>query len=81
MLIKIFLNFFIVIPIFKHIFELLWGLPNGTHILLCQPVTSIQISGYHTLTRRGYPGLSYNPKYLKISCQVRELELDYVAKC
>ena len=67
------------IDIFKHIFELLWGLPNCTHILVCHSVTSIQISGYHTPTRRGYTGLSYDPKCLKISCQIRELELDYMS--
>ena len=69
------------IDIFKHIFELLWGLPNCTHILVCHSVTSIQISGYHIPTRRGYTGLSYDPKCLKISCQIRELELDYVFEC
>ena len=38
-----------------------------------------QISGYHTPTWRGYPGLWYDPIFLKISCQIRELELDYVS--
>ena len=61
--------------IFKHIFELLWGLPNCTHNWVCHSVTSSQISDYHTPIWRGYPGLSYEPKCLKISFQIRELEL------
>ena len=68
-------EFFIQMAIFKHIFELLWGLPNCTHNWVCHSVTSSQISDYHTPIWRGYPELSYEPKCLKISFQIRELEL------
>ena len=68
---KFFLNFFLIIAIFKHIFELLWGLPNGIHILISHSVTSCRISGYHTPISRGYLGLSYEPNCLIIPGLVR----------
>ena len=59
--------FFMQIDIFKHIFELLWGLPNCIHILVCHSVTSIQISGYHTPFEEDTQGFHMIPnarKYL-----------------
>ena len=49
--------------------------PKSSYILVSHSVTSGQISGYHTPSWRGYRGLSYEPKCLKISCQIRELKL------
>ena len=68
---KKFLNLLSVTAIFKHIFELLWALPNVFHTLGCQSVTSCRISGYHTPISRGYLGLSYEPNCLIISGLVR----------
>ena len=75
LLIKKILNLLSVIAIFKHIFELLWGLPNVTHILGCQPVTSRGRASYHTPYERGYPELSYCPNSLNISGVIKELQL------
>ena len=75
LLIKKILNLLSVIAIFKHIFELLWGLPNVTHILGCQPVTSRGRASYHTPYERGYPELSYGPNSLNISGVIRELQV------
>ena len=75
LLIKKILNFLSVIAIFKHIFELLWGLPNVPHILGCQSVTSRRRASYHTPYERGYPELSYGPNSLNISGVIRELQL------
>ena len=76
LLIKKILNLLSVIAIFKHIFELLWGLPNVTHILGCQAVTSRGRASYHTPCERGNPELSYGPNSLNISGIIRELELE-----
>ena len=75
MLIKIFLNFFILIAIFRHIFELLWGLPNVPHTLGCQSVTSWRRASYHTPYESGYPELSYGSNSLNISGVIRELQV------
>ena len=76
LLIKKILNFLLVIAVFKHIFELLWGLQNVIHILVCQSVTSWWNPDYHTSISRGYPELSYDPNSLNISGVIRELALE-----
>ena len=75
MLIQKTLNFFMQTDIFKHIFELLLGLPNVPHILGCQSVTSRGRASYHTPNERGYPELSYGPNSFNISGVIRELQL------
>ena len=75
MLIKFCLNFFILIAIFRHIFELLWGLPNVPHTLGYQSATSWRRASYHTPYESGYPELSYVPNSLNISGVIRELQL------
>ena len=55
-----------MIAIFKHIFELLWGLPNCTHILVCHSVTSWWNPDYHTPNKRRYSELSYDPNSLNM---------------
>ena len=67
LLIKIFLILFLIIAIFKHIFELLRGLPNSTHILVCHSVISWWNPDFHTPIKRGYPELSFDPISLNIS--------------
>ena len=64
-----------IIAIFKHIFELRWGLQNALHILVCHSVTSWWNPYYHTPISRGYPDVSYGPNSLNISGVIRELEL------
>ena len=75
LLIKKILNFLSVIAIFKHIFELLWGLPNVFHTLSCQSVTAWKRASYHIPYERGYPELSYGRNSLNISGVIKELEL------
>ena len=75
LLIKFFLKFFMIIAIFKHIFELRWGLQNALHILVCHSVTPWWNPDYHTPISRGYPEVSYGPNSLNISGVIRELEL------
>ena len=67
MLIKIFLIFIPIIDIFKHIFELLGGLPKCPHILVCHSVTSWWNPDYHTPNERRYPELSYDSNSLNVT--------------
>ena len=70
LLIKFFLNSFLIIAIFKHIFELLRGLPYSTHILVCHSVISWWNPDFHTPIKRGYPELSFDPISLNISGEI-----------
>ena len=67
LLIKIFLNLFLIMAIFKHIFEVLQGLPNSTHILVCHSVISWWNPDFHTPIERGHPELSYDLNSFNVS--------------
>ena len=68
-----FLNFFLQIAIFKHIFESRRAWPKLPYILVCHSVTSCRISGNYTPIGRGYTGLSYNCNSLNLYSEIREL--------
>ena len=64
LLIKIILNFYLDIAIFKHVFESCRPLLKSRYILVSHSATSGQISGYYTPISREYLGLSYEPNCL-----------------